>query len=128
MATPDHAGNALKDWVRQPSGWIIWWGLPIAIGISTNFLRFSLIEAASIWAGAFAWMGTGCLLNARRCSRLHCFVSGPVLWLGAVAAALVGAGVIVGPHTLSNVVSITTVLVLLSFVPEMIWGKYAHHG
>ena len=128
MAATDPAESAMKDWVRRPSSWIVWWGLPILIGISTNFLQLSSIEVAFIWAGAFAWMGTGCLLNAWRCSRLHCFISGPVLWLGALAALLVGTGVIVGIHTLNNVVSITTVLVLLSFVFEMIWGKYAHRG
>lgn len=128
MAAPERAGNALRDWARQPSSWIMWWGLPILIGISTNFLRLPLAVAAFVWAGVLAWMGTGCLLNARRCSRLHCFISGPVLWLGAIAAGSVGAGVIVGAHALSNLVSITTVLALLSFVPEMIWGKYAHRS
>ena len=84
MAAIDCAANESRDWVRKPAGWIFWWGLPILIGVSTTFLRLSLVEAAFVWAGAFAWMGTGCLLNARRCSRLHCFISGPVLWLGSI--------------------------------------------
>jgi len=104
---------------------LFWWVLPILIGASTYVLNLSFAADAFIWAGAFAWMGTGCLLNARRCARLHCFISGPALWLGAIAAALVGSGIISGPHALSNVVSITIVLAMLSCVPEMIWGRYA---
>ena len=119
------ASNESQDWVRRPSGWIVWWCLPILIGVSTKTLQLPLAETAFIWAAAFAWMGTGCLLNARRCARLHCFISGPVLWLGAIAAGLVGVGVISSPYVLNNVVSITAVLACLSFVPEWIWGKYA---
>ena len=120
----DHASNESRDWVRRPDTWIIWCALPILIAFSTNFLGLSLATTAFVWAGAFAWMGTGCLLNAWRCARLHCYISGPVLWLGALAAALVGAGVLAGPHALNEVVWITTGLVLSSFVPEMIRGRY----
>ncbi len=51
------------------------WVLPIVVGGATNFLSLPVSSKAFLWAGAFAWMGTGCLLNARRCSRLHCFIS-----------------------------------------------------
>ena len=113
-----------RDWSRQPLGIIFWWGAPIALGISTNFLGLSLAWTAFIWALAFAWMGTGCVLNALRCARLHCFISGPVLWLGAVATVLVGAGVLSGPHALSDAVNFTVLLALLSFVPEWVLGMY----
>jgi hypothetical protein len=70
-------------------------------------------------------MGIGCGLNARRCHRLHCYLSAPILLLGAIAAGLIGFDVVMlGPHALNNAISLTLVLALLSFVPEMIWGKY----
>lgn len=125
MRDQERPRNETMDWVRQPFGLVFWWGLPILIGVSMSSLGLRLATAAFVWAGAFAWMGTGCLLNARRCARLHCFISGPVLWLGAIAAALVGGGIIPGAHALNIVVSLTAVLALLSFVPEMIWRKYA---
>ncbi|MGH8089890.1 MAG: hypothetical protein ACREO6_00365 [Rudaea sp.] len=76
---------------------------------------------------AFIWMGVGCLLNARRCHRLHCYFSGPILLLGAIVAGLLGFGVIApGPHAFNNAVSITLLLALLSFVPEALWSKYKH--
>jgi hypothetical protein len=123
MNVPVPAGRS-RDWSRQPLGIAFWWGLPIALGVSTNFLGLSPALTASIWAVAFAWMGTGCVLNALRCARLHCFVSGPVLWLGAIAAALVGSGVLPGRHALGDVVNITSALAILSFLPELGWGMY----
>lgn len=113
-----------RDWSRHPLGIAFWWGAPIALGVATNFLHLSLGWTASIWAIAFAWMGTGCILNALRCARLHCFISGPVLWLGAIATVLAGTGVLSGPSALSDSVNITFALALLSFLPEWAWGMY----
>jgi hypothetical protein len=113
-----------RDWSRQPLGIVLWWALPIALGVSTNFLGLSVALAASIWAVAFAWMGTGCLLNALRCARLHCFISGPVLCLGAIAAAFIASGILSGRHALGDVVNVTSALALLSFLPEWAWGMY----
>lgn len=113
-----------RDWLRQPLGIVFWWGAPLALAISTDFLSLSLSLTASIWAVAYAWMGTGCVLNALRCGRRHCFISGPVLWLGAIAVALAGAGVLSGRHTLSDAINITAAVAALSFLPEWVWGKY----
>jgi len=70
-------------------------------------------------------MGIGCLLNARRCHRLHCYISGPAFFLGAATLAFFAAGVaLLGPHSLNNIVGVTLAVVLLSFVPEMVWRQY----
>jgi len=82
-------------------------------------------HTAFFWAGAFAWMGTGCVLNARRCARLHCFISGPVLWLGVIAAALVGIGIVSAPHALEDVVDATVILAALSWLPECLLSRHA---
>jgi len=70
-------------------------------------------------------MATGCLLNARRCHRLHCYISGPVLLLGGLFAGLVAAGAFgLGIQAFNNAVSATLILALLSFVPEFVWKRY----
>lgn len=116
--------NESRDWVRKPLAFVLWWGLPIVGGVSSGFLGLSLAQSAFVWAVAFAWMGTGCALNALRCARLHCFISGPALWLGAIAAALLGFGIVSAPDALGDVVNATAILVVLSWLPEWFRGRY----
>jgi hypothetical protein len=127
MSNTDPAPAAPRnDWASQPRTIILWWGLPIAIGVAANLLHLPFHAAAAICAGSLAWMATGCLLNARRCHRVHCYISGPVLMLGAIFAGLVALGAAdLGPRLFGNVVGAILVLALLSFVPEMVWKRYA---
>jgi hypothetical protein len=115
-----------KDWVRQPVSTVLWWGLPIAIGIGVSFLHLAFRPAADVCAALFGWMAIGCLLNAMRCHRVHCYISGPVLLLGAVFAALVALGLVnLSQRTFGNAVSVILILALLSFLPELLWKRYA---
>jgi hypothetical protein len=115
-----------RDWSRRPTTALAWWGLPIALGASAGLLTSSSRIVAVVWVAVFVWMGVGCLLNALRCHRLHCYFMSPVLLLGAVVVGLLGFGeVALGSHGLSNAINGTVVLALLSFLPEWIWGKYA---
>jgi hypothetical protein len=99
--------------------------LPLGVGFAANYLALPARGIAAIWILLFVWMGTGCILNARRCHRLHCYISGPAFLLGAAALGLLAAGVFeFGPHAPNNIVGVTLVAALLSFVPE-IWKKYA---
>jgi hypothetical protein len=95
------------------------------LGFATDFLALPVRGTAIIWVILFVWMGTGCILNARRCHRLHCYISGPTFLLGAVVLGLLAAGLLgFGPYALNNIVGGTVVVALLSFIPE-IWKKYA---
>ncbi|MBI3676972.1 MAG: hypothetical protein HY243_10210 [Proteobacteria bacterium] len=115
-----------KDWTRQPLSFGLWWELPIALGAFASLLHLSFRIGAGICAVLFVWMAIGCLLNARRCHRLHCYISGPVFLLGALVAGLNGAGVLaLGPHSLNNIAGVTLGLALLSFIPEIVWRRYA---
>jgi hypothetical protein len=117
---------ARGDWARRPLSMIAWWGLPLAVGASASLLQVPFRAGAAIWAGAFAWMATGCLLNAMRCHRVHCYISGPIFLIGAAIAGADGAGMIsLSPTTFTNAVSAIMVLAVLSFVPEMVWKRYA---
>ena len=128
MGSSECARNEAMDWVRQPLGLALWWGLPLLIGISVNFLGLPPVYVTFVWAGMFAWMGTGCLLNARRCARLHCYISAPVLFLGAIVTTFTAFGwTPLGPHTSRYVINGSLVLALLTFLAEPIWGKYRTH-
>lgn len=70
-------------------------------------------------------METGCALNALRCGRRHCPISGPVLWLGAIATLFVALGILSGRNALGEVVNGTIALAALSFLSEWFWGLSA---
>ena len=114
-----------KDLARQPVSALFWWGLPIAIGVVVALLHLSLRLSAGICAVSFAWMATGCFLNALRCHRLHCYISGPAFLLGTFFAAPVALDVTaLGPQMFHNGVTAILMLAGLSFVPEMVWKRY----
>lgn len=119
------AMSAAPDWIRNPISLAIWWVVPIVAGNLADHLPLARPVTAFVWAAALAWMGLGCILNARRCHRRHCYFSGPVLLVGAVVVALLGSGVVsLGPNGLSLTLWTTFGLALLSFLPELIWGRY----
>jgi hypothetical protein len=78
------------DLVSQKSGIFLWY-LPIAaviLGSSWPSMR------AWLWIPAFLIMGIGCLVNARRCGRLHCYITGPAFVLAAIYVALAAASIV----------------------------------
>ena len=114
-----------KDMARKPVSAFLWWCLPIMLGAASGLARLTFREQAEVWAAAFAWMAAGCFLNALRCHRLHCYVSGPVFLAGAIAAGVLAAGVThFAPNALSYDIAITLVLVAMSFIPESSGRKY----
>jgi hypothetical protein len=118
----DEPGN---DWARRAGMGFVWWCLPLGIGVAASYLAVAPRAAALVWMVLFGWMATGCTLNALRCHRLHCYISGSAFFLGAAALAFLAAGIaLLGSHSLNNIVAITLATALLSFVPEMIWRKY----
>lgn len=117
---------AAKDWTRRPTTLLLWWVLPFALAEATNFMALTTAQAAFAWGGAMAWMGVGCVLNAIRCHRLHCYIAGPALLIGAAVAALIGSDAVdLGPHALSYTTIVALALAMISFAPEFVWRKYA---
>lgn len=113
----DLANRALPFWGL--------WGMPIAIMLSLNVLRPPIEWTTIVISVCLAWMGTGCAINARKCHRRHCYYASPVLLIGAGLTLLVGFGVVnFGPAGLVYVTWGTFALVLLTFLPEKLFGKY----
>lgn len=113
----DLSSNALPFWLL--------WGGPIVIMLSLNFIRPPVEWTTSVLAAGFAWMGVGCAINARRCRRRHCYYASPILLIGAIFVLLVGFGFLdLGSDGLMYVTWGTFFLVLLTFLPEKLFGKY----
>ena len=103
------------------------WGVPMFLLVATNFLGdyVPVNIIVLMIAGSFIWMGAACVLNARRCHRRHCYYSGPIFLMGAVASLLVGFRVIdFGPDGLSIVIGVTILGALATYGSEFIWGRY----
>lgn len=116
-----------KDQAARPLPFFLSWGLPILILIATNFLTgfFPIEVIVGLISGMFLWMGLACLLNAKRCRRRHCFYSGPIFILGAVAVLVAGFEIVsLGPDGLIMIVYGTLTLALMTYLTEPLCGKY----
>jgi len=67
-----------------------------------------------------------CLANALRCSRVHCFLTGPFYAAMAVVALAYGLGWLphVGPGWLLVGLGVLVGGCLLTVLPERAWGRY----
>ena len=122
-APQEHACE--RDLARHRRSLLLGWGLPIGLLVLPSLLSMPLWLAVACLAGGYAWMGIACLVNARRCGRRHCFLTGPLFLIASVVILLIGAGVIDwGPRGLLYAVWGAAALVPLTFVPEWLWGAY----
>src|SRR6266581_7899804 len=64
-----------RDWLRSPRTNLLAWWLPQAAILAG--LLVPVPVRSVIWIIALIWMGTACILNARRCGRTHCRYTGP---------------------------------------------------
>jgi len=86
-----------RDWVSGPASYVLARGSPSAAMVAAIWAAPGL--RAVVWAAALVWMGTACLVNARRCGRGHCRFTGPFFLVMALVVALHGLGAIpLGPR------------------------------
>ncbi len=115
-----------KDWAGNIRTLLAVWGLPLIVILAGAFTGTTL--RAVIWSLALAWMGGACLINARRCGRVHCRYTGPYYLALIVPVLLLGAGQIsFGPYAWW----ILGVAILLGgkiiwWITETRWGRYAN--
>jgi len=80
----------------------------------------------AVWTVALATMGGACTVNAFRCGRVHCYLTGPFFFLMALIASSYGLGILrlggMGWNLLGLITLIGTAA--LWYLPEMLWGKY----
>jgi hypothetical protein len=109
--------------VASRGGFVIAWGVPIAALIFGSRLG---IQEIIVTPAALTWMGAACLLNARGCSRLHCFITGPYFLLLAAVSLLHGFEIVPLGAGGWRGIGVATLVggVALWVLPERIWGKY----
>jgi hypothetical protein len=79
-----------------------------------------------IWTVALATMGVACIVNALRCGRVHCYLTGPFFLLMALIALSYGLGILHLWGKGWNLLGLMTLVgaIALWCLPEMFLGKY----
>jgi hypothetical protein len=116
-----------KDLSAEPMPFLWAWGVPMFILVATNFVGdyVPVNIIVLVIVASFIWMGMACVWNAKRCRRRHCYYSGPIFLLGAMASLLVGFRLVdFGADGLSIVIGMTILAALSTYGSEFIWGRY----
>jgi peptidoglycan/LPS O-acetylase OafA/YrhL len=103
---------------------LLLWAVPwVSIIITAN--NDDLIRTF-VWTLGFGVMGVACLINARRCGRLHCFYTTPLFFLAALASLLYGVHILpLGRYGWDWILGVTVAGSLIACcVLERIVGKY----
>ena len=109
------------DFSRSFVGFWWSWGLPLTALLATGLMWPELVPA--VWPFALVWIGVACSLNARRCHRRHCYITGPAFLIAAVVATLFGSGAIDAGETGWQILGVVLLAVfVVSLIPEMMRG------
>jgi hypothetical protein len=81
-----------RDWLGTCRTSALAWWIPHAV------LMVGLVAPvplrATIWTVALIWMGTACVLNAKRCGRTHCRYTGPYYFVMILPVLVLGSGIV----------------------------------
>jgi hypothetical protein len=114
-----------RDWLQSPHKNLLAWWIPWIAVIAGLFAPVHVRTA--LWIVALSWMGTACILNAKRCGRTHCRYTGPyylamIAPVGVFGSGFVSAGIYAW-LALAGVILLGSTL--LWRATERAWGKYS---
>jgi MFS superfamily sulfate permease-like transporter len=103
----------------------LYW-LPVIAIVVAGAPAISSGWRTAVWTVALTTMGVACLVNALRCGRVHCYLTGPFFLLMAVGALSYGLGILRLGGNRWNLLGLITVIgaIALWCLPEMYLGKY----
>ena len=114
---------AARDLAARWLPGVLVWGIPVAAILASGY---SGVAVRWVWPAAFTVMAGACLLNAVRCRRLHCYVTGPLFLAAAILASLHGWGIVpLGPDGYQWIANGAFVgALVLGCLPELVFGRY----
>jgi hypothetical protein len=115
-----------KDWAGNIRVLIAVWGLPLIVIFAGAFAGTTL--RTIIWSLALLWMGGACLMNAKRCGRVHCRYTGPYYLALIIPVILQGTGqVSFGPYAWWVLgAAILFGGKIIWWITESRWGRYTN--
>jgi hypothetical protein len=125
MAGDDIAST--RDWLRRPRASLLAWWIPQAAILATLLAPVSFGLRAAVWIIALIWMGSACMLNARRCGRTHCRYTGPYYLAMILPVLLLASGIFsTGPYGwLVLAVIILAGSKIIWLATERAWGAFS---
>lgn len=119
------AAESPGDWLADPR--VRRWAFTAPqVAFLVGFFLPTALRAV-VWPVALLVIGTACVLNARRCGRLHCYFTGPFFLLAAVVLVAYGLDVIpdIPGGWVALGLGIVAIATVLNVVPERRWGRYS---
>ena len=115
-----------RDILSRPALALLLYGLPVIAIFVAGTSYFSDLWRTLVWAAALTVMGAACIVNARRCGRVHCYATGPFFLVMAGIALLYGLGVLPLGRGGWNLIGLTVLVgaIVLCCLPEVVFGKY----
>ena len=120
----DAADRHSRDILSHPLAVFIIFGVPVIAIIASE--RIDAGWRTGVWVAALGIMGVACIVNAARCGRMHCYLTGPFFLTMGLLTILYGVGVLPLGRQGWNIIGATLLVggVLLCCLPEFLWGKY----
>ena len=114
-----------QDWLRRPRMNLLAWWIPQGTILAGLFAP--VLGRTAIWTVALIWMGTACILNAKRCGRTHCRFTGPYYLTMLIPVLALGLGGISLGLYAWIVLGVAIILggKIIWWATERAWGKFS---
>jgi hypothetical protein len=117
--------KSAADWVSDTRANLLAWWVPQGAIAAALFAPVPVRTA--VWFVALFWMGTACIVNARRCGRTHCRYTGPY-YLAMIIPVLVLASGVVAVGFYGWLLLCVLILGggrIIWWATERAWGKFS---
>lgn len=129
METSSRSCNS-RDILADPWLSLILFWLPAIVIVAAGSSHIGNGWRTAIWTAALATMGTACTINAARCGRVHCYLTGPFFFAMALLTLLYGLGALPLGRNGWSLISLILVggAIFLCCLPEWLFGKYRNRA
>jgi len=112
------------DWAAGIWSYLSVWALPKVVIVVASFAPVPVRTVVLVVA--LAWMGSACIMNSRRCGRVHCRYTGPFYVALTIPVLLVGTGLFQPGNYAWIILGVLSVFggFLITWVTEAAWGRY----
>jgi hypothetical protein len=119
------AAQSARDWLGKAHTSIIAWWLPKGAIVGTLFAPVP--TRAAVWIAGLIWMGTACILNAKRCGRTHCRYTGPYYLAMILPVLALAPGLVLA--NFYGWLALAAVIVgggwIIWWATEQAWGRFS---